>query len=285
VKVDARRVKIAFKFNKQTNKMTTVFTGTCFKCGGVGHSKARCPSAAQIKCRDCGAAVLNLQQHRSTVCPSSRLAKSRVVVAHAAHAAPAAQQQQQPLGTRAAAAAAAAVDHYALIDVSSSMQGDKLNAAKDALLLDIEPAMNAHDRLAIITFDTAPYFKLKPRAVRQLRATRELRPLLARVFAQGNTAIWDAIHLAVSQIHDPLHHATRLHVLTDGEDNASKHTYAEVRALVAATPNVLLNIVHVGTSPNVQYADICAAAPLGGAYRVVREHEVRVAVTVSFALQ
>jgi len=253
-------------------KTTTRFVGTCYACGGVGHSKNRCPRElervaaasrpATVVCHDCRAHVPNLRAHRAS-CPHSRLAKSRV-----------ASSIVMPT------AAAPTTDHYAILDVSDSMKGARLAAAKAALLEDIVPSMSDADRLAVITFDTQAFFKLKPRAVRQLRAQRELGPLMARIFAKGNTALWDAVHMALTQVRDP-HRRTRLTVLTDGEDNSSTHTHAEVLALVAARPNTVLNIVHVGDSANVQYERVCAAGR--GVYRVVPEAALRLELTLAFS--
>jgi Mg-chelatase subunit ChlD len=167
-------------------------------------------------------------------------------------------------------------DFYFLLDVSGSMLGNKLDTAKQCAM-DIVMKMNLLDRMAIVTFDTGAYFKLKPRPVEEILRKNELTPILQRIFAQGGTAIYDAIHLSVSQLHDK-NQRTVLLVLTDGDDNSSKHSYADVMELLKAYPNIVLNIVHIGDNsmPNINYQNLCVQYK--GEYRVILEHEIKITV-------
>lgn len=220
-----------------------------------------------VKCFDCGMMVAELREHRA-VCGSSRKAKSRVAGCSAApntsgpagtvecytcHAWVADLRAHKATCTPAAAAAgapattgtvvASSCDFYILLDVSGSMAGGRLDAAKAAFapLINI---MNRDDRLAIITFDTAPFWKLHPRAVGQIINQSEMATLLPRIRAQGCTALYDAIVMAVEQIRDKSR-KTIMVVITDGEDNSSKNSLADVQRIVAEYPNVTLHIVHV----------------------------------------
>lgn len=92
-------------------------------------------------------------------------------------------------------------DHYFLLDVSGSMTGFRLANSKETFSAIFEK-LDDKDRLAIITFDTKAFFKLKPRPVGQIKRQKELPSILDRIFAQGMTAIYDAIKLAVEQIRD-----------------------------------------------------------------------------------
>jgi Ca-activated chloride channel family protein len=180
-----------------------------------------------IKCYDCGAQVQELKEHR-VVCPNSRKAKSsldKLVHKRGQHA----HQDGKTV--------------FILLDVSGSMDGARLAAAKIALN-DCFDSMEYTDRFAIITFDSSAFFKLKPRPVEQLRRQNELPGILDRIFARGSTALYDAIYIAIEQIHDKTNHNV-ITVLTDGEDNASKHTLAEVLALLSEFPNISLDIVHI----------------------------------------
>lgn len=243
-----------------------------------------------VKCFDCGMMVAELKDHRA-VCGSSRKAKSRVAGCAAAA------NTSGPTGTvecygchnwvsdlrahkaagcvlptSSAAAPSALVanscDFYILLDVSGSMSGTRLDAAKAAVkpLIDI---MNRDDRLAIITFDTAPYWKLHPRAVSQIVNQSEMDTLLPRIRAGGCTAMYDAIVMAVEQIRDKSRR-TIITVITDGEDNSSRNTAESVAALMREYPNITLHIVHVDSIG----ARIAAYESLAGAnYTVVAEIE------------
>jgi uncharacterized protein with von Willebrand factor type A (vWA) domain len=146
------------------------------------------------------------------------------------------------------------VDYFCLLDVSSSMDGVPLAEAKSALR-DQFSLMDDTDRLSVITFDTQAYFKLKPRPVEQLRRQNEIPALMDRIFAKGMTAVWDAIWMAADQVRYKRRQVMIL-VLTDGMDNSSRHTYAEARAKVAELENATLSIIHVGSTPNREYAEI-----------------------------
>lgn len=157
-------------------------------------------------------------------------------------------------------------DVYFIVDVSGSMGGGRLDKAKQA----IQEAFNAlpdNDRMAIVTFDTSPFFKLKPRPVSQLKRQQELEPLLKRIFAQGLTAIYDAIIMAANQIHDK-NRITLFNVLTDGHDNSSTNTMDDVRELLSQYPTVQMNIIHIDDERNRydNYQTLCDGT--GGTYNV-----------------
>ena len=135
---------------------------------------------------------------------------------------------------------------FVLLDVSGSMAGARLSAARAACSACFA-AMRDEDRFAVVTFDSRAFFRLKPRSVGQLRRQNELPGILERVFPRGSTALFDAIFLTVGQIRNKDVPST-VTVLTDGEDNASTHALADVLALLAGYPNISLDIVHIGSS-------------------------------------
>jgi len=228
------------------------------RAGGVANPPMRGCFNSTVECYDCHQQVVNLKMHRS-VCPNSRKNKSlcargkkhvdnthqiNVTVSGTCH---------QPTIVDFSRT----TDFYTLLDVSGSMSGNRLNHAK-SVLTEMFGEMHENDRISIVTFDTNAYFKLKPRPVGQIRRQNELGETLNRIFAQGLTAIWDAIWLAVSQIQDKSKR-TVLFVLTDGKDNSSSHTYQQVIDLVAQYPNISLSIVHIDGSGQIdpQYLKIC----------------------------
>lgn len=247
-----------------------------------------------MECYDCHAAVQDLKQHRA-VCPNSRVTRSSLasstnvnVGGHGgAGGVPAAVLGGSftvgvlPQSGGGGALVANSTDWYAIIDVSGSMQGERLDKAKKAVLEDIVPKMKDEDRMALVTFDTKAYFKLKPRAVGQLRRQNEIGDIVERIFAGGGTAIWDAICMAIEQLRDKTRR-TIMTVLTDGEDNASTHMYADVLALLDKNPNVCLSIVHVGTESNASYVETARRGR--GVYRLIDETQVRTEFTATFQL-
>lgn len=280
------------------------FSGTCFGCGKVGHSKSNCFASSKkkgtVECYDCHAAVQDLKQHR-TVCPNSRashaslspaIANVSVTGGGAAASSGTAVPAVSGLGgsliagkkkknSGGGALVADSIDWYAIVDVSSSMEGQRIADAKKALLEDIVPKMKDEDRMALVTFDTSAYFKLKPRAVGQLRRQDEIDALVGRIFTKGCTAIWDAICMSIKQVRDKTRH-TIMTVLTDGEDNSSRHTYDDVLALLDAYPNVHLSIVHVGPTDNEHYVETARRGR--GVYRLADELQLRPIFTATFEL-
>lgn len=216
------------------------------------------------KCYDCHRQVTDIKAHRK-VCPNSRYAKSVMEPGLKKH-----KKKKNFANT---------TDVYLLLDVSGSMAGGRLASAKTLLTNIAEDHMNEDDRMAIVSFDTNAYFKLKPRPVGQIRRQRELPEILNRIFAKGMTAIWDAIWMAVSQIRNK-NQKTLIVCLTDGEDNSSTHSYAEVLALVEKYENISLSIVHVGNEKLPQYQEICDHAH--GEYVVIEETVIITEVTRVF---
>jgi len=159
-------------------------------------------------------------------------------------------------------------DFYALIDVSGSMSGSKLDNAKQAVS-HFFSLMKESDRFAIVTFDSKAFFKLKPRPVGQLRRNNELPGTLSKIFAQGGTALYDAIYMTIEQIRNK-NNRTVISVLTDGDDNMSFHTMAEVNQLLEQYPEIRLSIAHItdsGTS-NLNYETLCRNR---GKYEIISE--------------
>lgn len=234
----------------------------CFKCGLPGHKKSECPSST-IECYDCHLQVTDIKAHRM-VCTKSRHQKSSMTSSYNSststpNTSTSTTSTSTTPTTSTSSLKANNVDYYYIFDVSGSMEGAKLESAKKCALNIVEK-MSKTDRIAIITFDSSAFFKLKPRVVEQIIRQNELPPLLDRIFARGLTALYDAIHLAITQIRDK-NQKTILNVLTDGEDNSSKHSYKEVLDLLKEFPHLSLNIIHIDgkLNPNTNYATLCSS--------------------------
>jgi len=213
----------------------------------------------QKQCYDCHDMIADIKTHRK-ICSKSRLAKSMIQSTSKTHV-------NKRSGN----------DFYFLLDVSGSMTGIRLNTAKETIA-DIVTNMDHHSRMAIVSFDTKAYFKLKPRPVGQIIRQKELPEILDRIFAKGLTAIWDAIWLAVSQIRD-VSKKSNIIVLTDGGDNSSSHTYVELIQLIEKHANVTVDIIHIGDT-NSDYAYLCKK--FKGTYSVITEREIKTTITKTF---
>lgn len=162
-------------------------------------------------------------------------------------------------------------DVYFIIDVSGSMHGQKLTDAKDAvrkLVLEFDPL----DRMAIITFDDSAFFKLKPRPIEQIIRQNEFDTILNTIFAQGLTALYDAVNMAIEQLRDK-NKRTILNVLTDGDDNRSRITFQQLLNKLENYPNIVLNIMHVDNNGVAikNYASLCDKR---GEYKIIKDVQI-----------
>ncbi len=276
------RNKKCYACGRMTDDITEHKALYCKKRGGGGHS-------GTVRCYDCSAQVPDLRAHRAA-CPNSRRNKNkltnygetvmqavheRTVTMGVAASAPKLSKQDK------AARIAKSQDVYFLLDVSGSMDWHgKLDEAKAALIERVAE-MDPYDRFSLTCFDNNAYMKIKPRAVEQLQRQGEFEPLLGGIFAQGGTALYDAICLDVTDIQKYNKAAKngniRLIVLTDGEDRDSKHTLADALAMVERFPNIKLDIVHIEDygKRNPDYDILCRGR---GQYIVIEETTIRTTI-------
>lgn len=226
--------------------------------GAGGYTRA-------VQCHDCREQVYDLKSHRK-LCKSGHRGKGKNDSSN-----PKKGGTGRPDDHK---------DCYYLVDVSGSMSGNPLRNAKDAAVKMVHD-MDQLDRMAVITFDSSPHWKLQPRPAEQVVRQNELPTLFgSRMRAGGCTAIYDAIYMAVSQLRNKSIPTTMI-VLTDGHDNSSSHSYDEVLVLVGANPQVKLCIIHVDGSgvEHKPYKDLCATR---GDYEVIVETMIVTTVITKF---
>lgn len=140
--------------------------------------------------------------------------------------------------TRAASGATAAPNAPAprtrqamlVLDVSGSMQGSRLAAAK-AAALSYALALPADVQVGLVSFSGRPSLVLAPTPDRAA-----LRQALARVSAAGDTALYDAVLAALAAFGKP--DATsqrRMLILSDGADTSSSHPLGAVTLALKGT--------------------------------------------------
>ncbi len=123
-----------------------------------------------------------------------------------------------------------------VVDHSGSMRrklDDVVAAAKMFVA-----SSNPEDELFVVNFNEYVTLGL-PAAIRFTRRFDELTRAIANTPANGQTALYDAIATALERVQTDTREKKALIVISDGGDNASKRTLAEVLVL-AERSNVLL---------------------------------------------
>ncbi|MBV7328690.1 VWA domain-containing protein [Chloroflexi bacterium TSY] len=130
-------------------------------------------------------------------------------------------------------------DILLVVDISGSMEGDKIEQARDAaqLFLDKLPPQN---RVSLVTFEENAVTRV-PLASFETVET-EIRNEIDGLRAEGGTALFDAILAAASnmQQNDDGERIRAIVVLSDGQDTSSASTLRDVTSLTRGERNPLL---------------------------------------------
>ena len=123
-----------------------------------------------------------------------------------------------------------------LFDVSGSMGGEKILKAQKALSRFI---MTSHpsDEYFLIAFNS--------RAQLILDRTRDGDAVLRKltmVQTKGNTSLYDAVYLGVERVTRGSHQKRALLIISDGQDNASRYNFSEVRRLLKESDVVAYSV-------------------------------------------
>jgi Ca-activated chloride channel family protein len=113
-----------------------------------------------------------------------------------------------------------------LFDVSGSMSGEKLRKAQKALERFISTS-HPSDEYFLIAFNS--------RAQLLMDRTRDGEALLRKltlVQPKNNTALYDAVHLGVERVTRGSHPKRAMLIISDGQDNASRYNFGEVRRIM-----------------------------------------------------
>ena len=113
-----------------------------------------------------------------------------------------------------------------IFDVSGSMSGDKIAKARKALEKFIATS-HPSDEYFLIAFNN--------RAQLLLDRTRDGEAVLRKltlVEPKQNTALYDAVYLGVDKVTRGAHQKRALLIISDGQDNASRYNFGEVRRLM-----------------------------------------------------
>ena len=123
-----------------------------------------------------------------------------------------------------------------IFDVSGSMSGDKIKKARKALERFIGTS-HPSDEYFLIAFNN--------RAQLLMDRTRDGDAVLAKltlVQPKNNTALYDAVYLGVERVTRGSHQKRALLVISDGQDNASRYNFGEVRRLMKESDVVTYSV-------------------------------------------
>ncbi len=123
-----------------------------------------------------------------------------------------------------------------IFDVSGSMSGEKIAKARKALsrfLLTSHPS----DEYYLIAFNSRAQLLLD----RSRDADAVLRKLTL-VQPKQDTALYDAVYLGVEKVTRGTHQKKALLIISDGQDNASRYNFGEVRRLMRESDVVTYTI-------------------------------------------
>lgn len=113
-----------------------------------------------------------------------------------------------------------------LFDVSGSMSGEKVSKARKALERFIGTS-HPSDEYFLIAFNN--------RAQLLMDRTRDGEAVLRKltlVKPKENTALYDAVYLGVERVTRGTHQKRAMLIISDGQDNASRYNFGEVRRLM-----------------------------------------------------
>ncbi len=116
-----------------------------------------------------------------------------------------------------------------LFDVSGSMSGEKFRKAQKALSRFITTS-HPSDEYFLIGFNTRAQLLLD-----RSRDGDAVLQKLTLVKPNKNTALYDAIYLGVERVTRGSHQKRALLIISDGQDNASRYNFGEVRRLMKET--------------------------------------------------
>lgn len=123
-----------------------------------------------------------------------------------------------------------------LFDVSGSMSGEKILKARNALERFIYTS-HPRDEYYLIAFNK--------RAQLLMDRTRDGEAVLNKltlVEPKHNTALYDACYLGVERVTRGTHQKKALLIISDGQDNASRYNFKEVRRLMKESDVVIYSV-------------------------------------------
>ena len=123
-----------------------------------------------------------------------------------------------------------------LFDVSGSMSGDKIIKARRALSRFIATS-HPSDEYFLIAFNSKAQLLLD-----RTRDGDAVLQKLSLVQPKNNTALYDAVYLGIEKVTRGTHNKRALLIISDGQDNASRYNFGEVRRLLKESDVVAYSV-------------------------------------------
>ena len=127
-----------------------------------------------------------------------------------------------------------------LFDVSGSMSGEKILKAKNALGRFINTS-HPRDEYTLIGFNKRPQLLMD-----RTRDGEALLNKLTLVKPKHNTALYDAVYTGVEHVTRGAHQKKALLIISDGQDNASRYSFKEVRRLLKESDVTIYSVGIIG---------------------------------------
>ena len=123
-----------------------------------------------------------------------------------------------------------------IFDVSGSMNGEKINKARHALSRFIATS-HPMDEYFLIAFNNKAQLLLD-----RSRDGEAVLRKLTLVEPKKDTALYDAVYLGVEKVMRGSHQKKAVLIISDGQDNASRYNFGEVRRLLKESDVVAYSI-------------------------------------------
>ncbi|KAK3425689.1 hypothetical protein EUGRSUZ_F02173 [Eucalyptus grandis] len=171
---------------------------------------------------------------------------------------------------RGSARSRAPVDLVAVLDVSGSMTGDKLQMLKRAVRL-VVSSLGAADRLSIVAFSAAPR-RLLPLRRMTARGRSAAREIVDRLACGQGTSVGDALRKATKVLEDRRERnpVASIILLSDGQDERARGGGGDANRRQPRSHEIQLGFA-AGSAP----AEIAAVYSSGGRPRFVGSGSVR----------
>lgn len=124
---------------------------------------------------------------------------------------------------------------YLVADVSGSMQGEKIDQAKAALLSFVDQIESDQEQVALVQFSDAVRERVPLNTLAENRAS--LKKAIQQLSASGGTALYDATYEAFDKLRE-LGDVDRINialVMTDGMNTAGQRGLSEINQIVEET--------------------------------------------------
>ena len=142
-----------------------------------------------------------------------------------------------------------------VLDTSGSMDGEKIHAAREALMRFLSQLLDADDEVFLYRFDNNPQLLQG-----WTRDKRIVSDVVARIQPRGGTALYDAVADAVQMAQQGHNRKKAVVIISDGNDTSSRTDLYAVKQLIRET-EVLVYAIGVDTAPMYSYGGGNAPAP------------------------